>query len=69
MTKKSKRTDRYWICDVCAKAKGLKPFKSAYTVIGGICGWCDREDEAMLTPLRDLKNESGRTGYVILEER
>lgn len=62
----SERQDKYWICDSCAEEKGLRPFKSAYTVISGLCGWCEHPKEEMLTPLRDLQTDDFRAGYTIM---
>lgn len=48
--------NKYWICDSCALKHNLKPFKSGYTLILGLCGWCESKKEQMLTPLIDLKS-------------
>lgn len=57
---KKERMSKYWICDACAALKrGWVPYKTGYTVCQGLCGWCDSDDEVMLTPLRDLRNAKG----------
>lgn len=52
------RTPLYWICDDCVRTKHSE-WKSAYpnggnTGIVGLCGHCERTDEATLTPTCDF---------------
>lgn len=54
------RTSKDLICDTCAKAKGWKPTDSCVTVIKGLCGHCEREDETLLTPTCDFKQPGKR---------
>lgn len=49
-----KRTDKYWICDDCAKKLKWEFPGDGITVIRGLCGYCDREDETFLTPTCDF---------------
>lgn len=54
MTKANERTDKYWICSVCAERMSFKPRDTVCTVIMGLCGHCDRDDRCALTPIRDF---------------
>lgn len=60
--------DKYWICDTCAAQREWVPFKEAYTVISGRCGWCKCGVFEALTPLRDLKAANGRRADCVPEE-
>lgn len=51
----SERKDKYWICKDCADKKKWTPPNYNVTVIKGLCGWCEREDEAMLIPVVDFR--------------
>ena len=59
-TKKPERTDKYWICDACAKERGWTCEANGITVIAGLCGWCDEPEEVVLTPVRDFKKPGKR---------
>lgn len=52
--KEQPRKDKYWICNECAKKKGLTPPKGSVTMISGLCGYCEQPDEATLTPIVDF---------------
>lgn len=55
MSKQPKeRVDKYFICESCAKKKGWKLPGHAITVIHGLCGHCNRQDEATLIPEVDF---------------
>lgn len=54
------RKGKYWICDDCAKLKGWSVLTSVVTVIKGLCGHCDREDEVFLTPVVDYSRPGKR---------
>ncbi len=50
------RKGKYWICKDCAnKQKGWIAPTGAVTMILALCGWCKRDDEAMLTPVVDYE--------------
>lgn len=66
--KMSERQGKYWICNDCADKRGFRPFKSGNTIILGLCGWCDRDDESGLTPLRDLKTADDLRADNVLAE-
>lgn len=48
------RAGKYWICDKCATAKKWTAPQWAVTCIQGLCGWCERSDETLLTPVVDF---------------
>lgn len=55
------RTPKYWICYDCADKKQWKiPAGACNTVISGLCGHCDREDEVTLTPTCDFYGPNGK---------
>ena len=57
----SPRTEKSWICDDCADAKGWTlPHSNGITVISGLCGHCTREDECMLIPTSDFSGPNGK---------
>lgn len=60
----SKREDKYWICGKCADKRKWAPPKYGVTMIRGLCGYCDCDDEVLLTPICDYKRP-GVAGQVI----
>lgn len=48
------RKGKYWMCLECAKKKKWKAPEHNVTIIKGLCGHCDREDETTLIPTRDF---------------
>lgn len=58
MKHKTEREPKYWICDVCAKAKGWIEPAAGVTLISGLCGHCTRPDVVLLTPTRDFKKDT-----------
>lgn len=50
------RASKYWICDTCAKNRGLIGPSWAVTLIKGWCGHCDSSNEQFLTPLPDFND-------------
>lgn len=54
------RTEKYWICEDCATAKGWSCEGQGITMIRGLCGWCDRVDENFLIPTRDFRKQLSR---------
>lgn len=60
--KQSKRIETYWICEDCADKRGWS-FPKGYvgTVISGLCGHCNRKDEATLIPTRDFVKSKKET--------
>lgn len=55
---KKERQGKYWICSECAKTKAWVPPEGVVTLMLGLCGYCDREDETTLTPIVDFKRGS-----------
>lgn len=47
----------WWLCNECADRRGLEVKKELNTVIKGLCGNCEREDETFLTPLEDFRKK------------
>lgn len=56
-TPSEKPTSKYWICGHCADKKGWEHPKYAVTCISGICGYCEDEQEKILTPIVDFKRD------------
>jgi hypothetical protein len=56
-----KRQSTYWICGNCAEEKKWEPPQWPVTVIKGLCGHCDREDEVYLVPTCDC-TKNGKPG-------
>lgn len=59
MSEPKERMAKYWICDDCVKAKH-PDWVTAYpnggnTLVLALCGHCEREDIAGLTPVVDFK--------------
>lgn len=50
----SERQTKYWICADCADAMKWVGPTWAVTVIKGLCGFCERDDEVFLTPVVDF---------------
>lgn len=51
---KKKRTDKYWICMRCARAKEWAGPHGCVTARVGLCGHCNRNDEVSLIPVMDF---------------
>lgn len=56
------RIEKYWICQDCVKTKYPRWKYPAWpvTVVQGLCGHCEREDECMLIPVVDFIKEDGK---------
>lgn len=54
MIKQKERMGKYWICKDCADKKNWKLPDWPITCTSGLCGWCDRPDEATIIPVRDF---------------
>lgn len=62
-TKKIKRVEKYWICGDCVQTKHPDwGDPGVGTAISGLCGHCDRTDEALLRPTCDYP----RKGHVVI---
>lgn len=46
----------YWICDNCAKSRGLIPPSWNVTCVLGTCGHCKSGLKTTLTPIVDYKD-------------
>jgi len=49
-----KPMSKYFICEDCAKSKGLLLRSSVFTASEGLCGWCKDGKLKMMTPVRDF---------------
>lgn len=52
------RADTKWVCKDCMNAKGWKWPEKAVTTIAGLCGHCERKDEAFLYPVFELETQN-----------
>lgn len=60
-----KERSKYWMCGECAKKRWLIRPDFAVTVILGVCGHCNSETEAFLTPVCDFVDPKSEDQQVL----